>query len=467
MADENSIQLKLIIDGKEAIATLKLTGDEIKNIKKALDDAGPAEGVEKTTKAVSTLGVVSKRDLGQFANQLLYTSGISGRLGGQLSGLAAGLLTGGAIGAAFAGFAGLVNIVTERSRSLDATIISLKNNTGDLATQINNYRKELEKLSEPSLYSNDIIEFWVALESVWLTMQGQGDLIEGILEKQRQLLKEAYNKIGTGEAGILGRLKDQIRVNEELRDTAESVDEVKRYQEIINQLQIQYNELLGLGNKTIKENKNNLGDTKKILEEITGGRAGIFPSKSLKPSTGSYGRSANEIYGPADFVTSARGAQQINNATVANQLFNETLSRTSSELSQIGTEGGRAWTMNLLGIQQVTSLLQILVVKFGEVLFQALLLKGASALLNFLLPGSGVAFGAFANGGSGVVTQPTLFLAGEAGPESYNFTPLDRMNKMSAPQHVVVEVRGELTQKGMDMRAVLRQVEETLRRNSV
>jgi hypothetical protein len=34
--------------------------------------------------------------------------------------------------------------------------------------------------------------------------------------------------------------------------------------------------------------------------------------------------------------------------------------------------------------------------------------------------------GAMADGGSGVVSRPTLFLAGEAGPEHYNFTPVGR-----------------------------------------
>jgi hypothetical protein len=51
------------------------------------------------------------------------------------------------------------------------------------------------------------------------------------------------------------------------------------------------------------------------------------------------------------------------------------------------------------------------------------------------LSGSGIQ--GFAEGGSGIVSRPTLFLAGEAGPERFNFTP---MNQGSGGGDVYVEV---------------------------
>jgi plasmid maintenance system antidote protein VapI len=52
--------------------------------------------------------------------------------------------------------------------------------------------------------------------------------------------------------------------------------------------------------------------------------------------------------------------------------------------------------------------------------------KGYTVPINFSGGGvpNGTFGGAMAEGGSGVVTKPTWFLAGEAGPERYNFTPM-------------------------------------------
>ncbi|GEM_PF-6899538 len=44
---------------------------------------------------------------------------------------------------------------------------------------------------------------------------------------------------------------------------------------------------------------------------------------------------------------------------------------------------------------------------------------------------------AMAEGGSGVVTRPTLFLAGEAGPERFSFTPLNRMNNQTSNNQII------------------------------
>jgi hypothetical protein len=52
------------------------------------------------------------------------------------------------------------------------------------------------------------------------------------------------------------------------------------------------------------------------------------------------------------------------------------------------------------------------------------ILVGVAAIGVAIAAGTGVI--KMADGGSGVVTKPTLFLAGEAGPESFNFTPLGK-----------------------------------------
>lgn len=54
--------------------------------------------------------------------------------------------------------------------------------------------------------------------------------------------------------------------------------------------------------------------------------------------------------------------------------------------------------------------------------------------------------GAMAEGGSGVVTRPTWFLAGEAGPERYNFTPINQTASSGGggDQTIVVQLDGEV-----------------------
>lgn len=67
---------------------------------------------------------------------------------------------------------------------------------------------------------------------------------------------------------------------------------------------------------------------------------------------------------------------------------------------------------------------------------------------------------AMAEGGSGIVDRPTLFLAGEAGPEHYNFTPVGREGQMGGGLSV-----GEITinAPGGDPQIVKEAVVEALR----
>ena len=77
-------------------------------------------------KTSSLFNKFSRRDLGLLSSQLLYSAGSTGKLGGQLSNLATGLATGGVIGAAFAGFAALVNVLTEELKDQTAEVSGLR-----------------------------------------------------------------------------------------------------------------------------------------------------------------------------------------------------------------------------------------------------------------------------------------------------------------------------------------------------
>ncbi|MDP3790339.1 MAG: hypothetical protein Q8R48_08075 [Candidatus Omnitrophota bacterium] len=49
-----------------------------------------------------------------------------------------------------------------------------------------------------------------------------------------------------------------------------------------------------------------------------------------------------------------------------------------------------------------------------------------------------------AEGGSGIVTRPTLFLAGEAGPERFSFTPTNQIDRQGrSPNNVTIYVTND------------------------
>lgn len=103
MAD---IVLRLRIDDKDYDAKIIQADQQLKKLYKS---------TESVNKSTSMMGTVGKRDIGIFASQILYSSDVTGRLGGQLSNVAQSLLTGGAVGAAFAGFASLISLLTENT----------------------------------------------------------------------------------------------------------------------------------------------------------------------------------------------------------------------------------------------------------------------------------------------------------------------------------------------------------------
>ena len=102
------IKFRTTVDNKIALDSFDQIGESVKKLNPELSK------IAVTTKGELTpaLQNVSRRDLGLFANQLLYTGGAVGRIQIQLSQLATGLATGGMIGAGFAAGAAVISLIT-------------------------------------------------------------------------------------------------------------------------------------------------------------------------------------------------------------------------------------------------------------------------------------------------------------------------------------------------------------------
>ena len=129
MAD---IVLRLRIDDKDYDAKIINADQQLKKLRGSTDEV---------VKSTSMLGNVGKRDIKVLASQLLYTSGITGRFGSQLTGIAQGLLTGGAVGAAFAGFAALINLISQEANTAASSMQLLQYKTEDVASAVNGLRE--------------------------------------------------------------------------------------------------------------------------------------------------------------------------------------------------------------------------------------------------------------------------------------------------------------------------------------
>lgn len=451
MAAENEIQLKIIIDGKDAVATLKLTEEEIKKLSSHLT---PTENnLKKTTAAVSTLGNVSKRDLGMFANQLLYTSGVTGKLGGQLSNLATGLLTGGAIGAAFAGLSAIINGLVSEAENFNRALETIRSTATDLPAKLKAFNDELNNLRDPG--------FWESLR--FATIQyfgGLGAAIEDNTKRVVELNKALQDALGPhGTIGYLAGLQAQLDALEKERVNAPTKERALSYNAEIFRLQKEINSITG-SPKVIDALKEQLKFEKALLEIRRASRK--LQARGLDIDKIDLN---NPDFAPTGIVSVPNKPTTIISESIAElQLQLDLINSIDSAWQSAGYAAASALTSQIRLFGQVNSVAEV----FLQTLIEIALQQAALALFNFLtgnLFGGSMPFGAMAEGGSGIVTKPTLFLAGEAGPEAYNFSPLDR--PMNHPQTVNVHLTGEFTQKGMDMRAVLNQVEETLRRNQL
>jgi len=130
---------------------------------------------------------------------------------------------------------------------------------------------------------------------------------------------------------------------------------------------------------------------------------------------------------------------------------------------------------------QANSLLQIFINNLAQAIVQSIALKAVNAVLGFVMPGIGGLIGSIFGGGTGAIpavanggifTKPTFTLIGE-GNEPEGVFPLSKLfNYMQTPQanphseltHKFKFEPAELKQSGMDMRTVLKLVEENIAR---
>lgn len=124
------IEINVKVNNRGAKVGFDQIGDAVKKLNPELSKmAITTEG-----KLSPALQNVSRRDLGIFASQLLITGGVTGRFTNQLSNLATGLATGGVIGAAFAGFAALVQLIGDNTKT---TILELNDFQRAVESMIN------------------------------------------------------------------------------------------------------------------------------------------------------------------------------------------------------------------------------------------------------------------------------------------------------------------------------------------
>jgi gas vesicle protein len=203
---------------------------------------------------------VSKHELGMMANQLLLTTGVAGKMTGQLSNLATGLLTGGFIGAAFAGFAAIINGVTQRVNEHNTAMKALTDSSMDAATKISLIKKELTALDDPSI--------WEPLIKNFNKVFGKETALER-LGMQREMfmyqLGKAYGSVGFPESGYIANKQAQIELYRKEQRTAQTLKDAQSYNGKILQLQKEIDEALGKIQKEIDEA---LGKQEKKTEKI-------------------------------------------------------------------------------------------------------------------------------------------------------------------------------------------------------
>lgn len=230
------IVLRLRIDDKEYDAKIIEADQQLKKL------YGSTQKVTDETGKMATIG---KRDIGIFASQILYSADVTGRLGSQLSNVAQGLLTGGAIGAAFAGFAAIINVINTRNETQIKLINELTGSLDTARSRITELITEYKKLTEPSFVDS------IYMASLMALGLGASEIAERIemVKKLQKTFKELEQEEGT----VKWRLENQIKLNEELRDQATTAEEYTKYQKIINELQAQFNLLSGETKETVNE----------------------------------------------------------------------------------------------------------------------------------------------------------------------------------------------------------------------
>lgn len=143
--------------------------------------------------------------------------------------------------------------------------------------------------------------------------------------------------------------------------------------------------------------------------------------------------------------------------------------------ADFGAASAAAWALNSIGIRQTNSLLQVFIARLIQATLQALFLQLAMQASSLLLPGVGGAAQAVASvfGGAegAIVTKPTFMVVGE-GKEPEGVFPLSYLNGLLSGSKTEIRTITdvnlkiepvEFKQDGMDMRAVLNEVDKHIR----
>lgn len=395
------IRLKIVIDGKEAVGSIKLTKEELQNLKVSMASIKLDEPIKKTSKELGNLSKVSKRDLGIFANQMLYSSGITGRLQSQLSNIATGLMTGGMIGVGFAAGAAAINLLMENTRkfeeALDAALgkliqfkdplenIKFKVDSEDLDQMITNLKTTITAAREST-------RDFTGQQSIMTILYDLGFTKPDEVKAQEKILEYLEDKLIMLEAEKI--LADQL-----VKIDAERVDLAKK--------PVDYGKLTEQAG--FIAGKAQLGLDTSGLEGIDFTKR-VFDVQAVDDWTMALLRAKAQL----DFITDAEQLQV--DLTIAG----------ATAWDAAGQAAAYAMGSQIKLFEQANSIAQI----FLETLVQIAIQEAAMALFNFATGGlEGIVTNIFGAAEGAVVTRPTLMAVGEGG-ETEGVFPLSYLNNL-------------------------------------
>lgn len=165
------------------------------------------DGLDEATKNLTKSINFSRRDVGILATQMLSTADVTGKLSGQIGALASGLMVGGVYGAAFAGFAAVINLVSDSTKEATGRIENLTSKLKDHWSETFKANQEWQK------FSDEIKEFSTAeiLESIKAIDRQLTQLGNSLLSNPITQIKELF----TGS--ISATMKSLIQQAEMLR----------------------------------------------------------------------------------------------------------------------------------------------------------------------------------------------------------------------------------------------------------
>jgi uncharacterized phage infection (PIP) family protein YhgE len=157
----------------------------------------------------------------------------------QLSLMAAGFLMGGAIGGAFAGFAAIINGITERIKEHNTALDALNDKTMDAAERTKILKKEMQELADPS--------FWETFRlSILASFTGMSNMLS-TTQEQMDKIKRAYfgSLLISPDRSYIGSRQNEISQLRYQQSQAETFKETFSYNARILQLQKEIDTAMG------------------------------------------------------------------------------------------------------------------------------------------------------------------------------------------------------------------------------